>query len=194
MLFSTAVTEVRLIIKRPELDNQIKRQLNAAISLFCLDTEFTSDFAEQSIALDAAELSQAFAKSTMTRFRKFKYLKRGGTNYYLTRLSDAEVVNGCTDRRDKFYEVGTNVNIFLKNYASTLDVGYMMYPPLLTGSVDNNEFWLLDMAPYMVIDKAASNLFRNIGDTESANYHANAAREAYAAFRKDQALTTAFKS
>lgn len=193
MNFSQVVAEVRLITKRPELDNQIKRQVNAAISLFTYDTEFVDDFAEDIITLDGAEIAQSFSKSGLTRFRKFKYLKRGGTSFYLTRLGDKEIVNGCADRRDKFYEVGTSVNIFLKNYANTLDVGWMQYPPLLTGALDANEYWMLDRAPYMVIDKAASIIFGQIGDEAGMNSYGRQANEAYRAFRKDYALTTEFK-
>lgn len=193
MLFSEVVNEVRLIIKRPELDNQIKRQVNAAISIFCTDADLARDFAEASVSLNGAEYSQAFAISGLTRFRKFVYLKRGGTNKYLKRLSPQEMADGCADRSDKFYEVGTNVNIYLKALANTLDVGYMMYPPLLTGSSTNDSFWMLEVSPYMVIDKAAASLFNQIGDTEGFRTHSGSANESYRAFRKDQALSVTYK-
>lgn len=192
MNFTEVVNEVRLILKRPELDNQIKRQVNAAISLFCFDTDFARDFAESSIALDGAEYSQAFAISALTRFRKFVYLKRGGTSKYLSRLGITEMAKGCADRGDKFYEVGTNVNIYLKQYANTLDVGYMTYPPLLTGATDANTFWLIEMAPYMVIDKAAALLFQQIGDEMSMRTHNSQAAETYRTFRKDNILSAVY--
>ena len=192
MNFAEVVNEVRLILKRPELDNQIKRQVNAAISLFCYDTDFARDFVEESVSIDGAEYSQAFAISSFTRFRKFVYLKRGGTNKYLRRLSINEMAKGCADRGDKFYEVGTNVNIYLKQYADTLDVGYMSYPPLLTGASGANTFWLIEMAPYMVIDKAAALLFQQIGDEVSMRTHNTQAIETYATFRKDNILSAVY--
>jgi hypothetical protein len=189
MLFSEAVTEVSAIVKRPDLVSSVRREINAAISFYCLDNEFPRDFQEQAVALDANEYTQSFALSLLTRFRKFKYLKRGGTIKYLTIVSEAEMFKECL-LVDRYYVMGDTVNISLKALAATLDVGYYKYPPILTGGGSTDQHWLLDIAPYMIIDRACSALFRSIGDERSMNVHRAAAGEAYLAFRKDQLSAT----
>jgi hypothetical protein len=189
MDFTQAVSEVVDIIKRPDLINKARREVNSAISFYTLDNEFKRDYKEQAITLDGQEYTQQFLLSVMTRFRKFHYLKRGGTKKYLSLFSDAEMKAGCTDR-DKYYIAGTAVNISLAALAATLDVGYFMYPPVLTDSSLNRDHWLLEVAPYLIIDRAAAVTFRNIGDEKSMQAYAASAKEAYLAMRKDQGWST----
>jgi hypothetical protein len=184
MNFTQAVSEVVGITKRPDKLSDARREVNSAISFYCLDNTFANDFVEQSVALDATQYDQSFSKTLLTRFRTFKYIKRGGTSEYLTRLSDQELGKKM-DKCDKFYEVGTNVNISMRKLAATLDVGYWAYPPLLTDELNNNAFWMLDLAPYMIIDRAAAAIFRSIGDEKSFQTQRSSAIEAYMAFRKD---------
>jgi hypothetical protein len=186
MNFLEAYNEVLETVKRPDLSSRIRREVNAAISFYCLDNEFSRDYVEQSVALDAQEYTQSFALSLLERFRKFKYIKRGGTKKHLSVISEAEMFKGCTES-DKYYIVGTNVNVSLKALAATLDVGFYTYPAILSGE---DTFWLLDIAPYMIIDRACASLFRSIGDEKSMQTHAASAREHYMASRKDFGIST----
>ena len=184
MLFSEAVAQVQEMVKRPDKALSIKREINSAISLYCLDNRFSQDFAEQSISINPSEYSQNFALSTMTRWREFRYIKRGGTKKFLEKFSDAELLKGCFDR-DKYYIAGNAVVISMIETASTLDVGYWRYPPTLTGAQNSDSFWLLDIAPYMIIDKAAANIFKQIGQEKDWQLHSRQALESYMAVRKD---------
>lgn len=184
MNFTEVTSEVISIIKRPDKIADARREINNAIRFYCLDNKFARDFQEQSVVLDAAEYTQSFALSTLTRFRTFRYIKRGGTLEYLDLLGEDEIFkqqNKC----DKYYIAGENVNISMRKLAAALDVGYYKYPKVLTDAGDNNTFWLLDMQPFMVIDRACATLFRNIGDEKSMQAHAASAREGYLACRKD---------
>lgn len=185
MLFSEAVAEVVSIVKRPDLASAARREVNSAISFYCLENEFPRDFTEQIVTLNAQEYVQSFALSLLTRFRRFKYLKRQATQEFLGRFSEAEMVKGCV-LADKYYVVGTNVNVSMRKLAAGLDVGYFQYPPLLTGVDGSNNFWLLDVSPYMIVDRACAAIFRSIGDERSMRVHAEDAGQSYLAFRKDQ--------
>ena len=187
MNFAQTVAEVVETTKRPDLINRIRRAVNSSISFYCLDNEFSRDFQEQIITLDPLEYTQSFALSEMVRFRKFKYLRRGDTKKYLSVVGHEEMIKGCTIS-DKYYIAGLNVNISLKARAATLDVGYYMHPPLITD--DTEQFWLLDVSPFMVIDRACAAVFRSIGDEKSMQTHAISARESYLAARKDLGIST----
>jgi hypothetical protein len=187
MNFAQVVDEVVSTIKRPDLIGQVRREVNAAISFYCLDNTFASDFVEQSVPIDPQQYTQAFAKSTLARFRKFKYIKIGGTKSFLSKLSDAEILSGCFDSKNSYYEIGVNVNISINTLAPALDVGFYAYPPILANT---DEFWLLDIAPFMVIDRACATMFRSIGDEKSMQTHAASARDHYTAARKDFGIST----
>lgn len=185
MLFTEAVEEVIAAVKRPDLRVRVQREINAAIVFYCFDANFERDLKEQVITLDAQEYTQAFAVSDMERYRKFHYMKRTGTNAFLTKASVNEIAEGCT-LLDKYYEVGTAINVSLKHLAASLDVCYYQYPPLLTGANGVNEFWLLDMQPWMIIDRASAAIYKLIGNERDTQIHAASAGEAYRAFLKDQ--------
>jgi hypothetical protein len=189
MNFTEAVTEVLLAVKRPDKIDRARAKINAAITFYCLDNEFSRDFTEQAITLDAQEYTQSFTLDVMTRFRKFKYIKRGGTKDFLTLLGNAEREAKC-DWQDRYYIAGLNVNIYLKVLAGTLDVGYYSYPPVLNDTTDNNSHWLLDVAPWMIIDRAIGEIFREIGDEKSFQVMSASAREQYMAARKDLGIST----
>lgn len=181
MNFTQAVNEVVGIIKRPDLIASARREINSAIMFYCLDNHFARDFVEQSITLDAQQYTQSFSLNDLTRFRDFEYLKIGGTKAFLSKVSETERKAGCFTS-NKYYIAGTNVNVSLRSLSASLDVGYYSYPPLLT---NEDTHWMLDIQPYMIIDRACSVLFKTIGDERSMNAHRSSAGELYMAARKD---------
>jgi hypothetical protein len=189
MNFTEACSLVVEAIKRPDKINRVRNKVNAAISFFVLDNEFALDYKEQAITLDATQYTQSFDISTMTRFRKFDYLKNGGTKIFLKHISDSERLS-CSDWRNRWYQAGTAVNIYLSALASTLDVGYYQYPALLTDVSGFNTHWLLDVAPFMVVDRAIADMFREIGDEKSFQAIRASSTEQYMAMRKDLGTAT----
>lgn len=185
MNFTEVVTEVVEATKRPDKISIARREVNAAISFYCLDNECPRDFVEQQIVLDAQAYTQSFSITDMTRFRKFKYLRRARGKYLdLVSIDDMKQDLYC----DRYYIAGNTVNISLEKVSATLDIGYYSYPPHLSDS--EASFWLLDHAPYMVIDRACAAVFKQIGDEKSFQAHSSAAAEHYRAFRKDLAKAT----
>lgn len=181
MNFAQAVAEVLETTKRPDLIGRIRREVNSSISFYCLDSEFPRDFSEQEITLNPNEYAQTFALSEMTRFRKFKYLRRAA-KYFLSPVSTEDIAKACYTG-DKYYIAGSIVNIAMRALSPTLSVGFYSYPPLLTDS--SEPFWLLEQSPYMVIDRTCASIFKSIGDEKSFQTHRADAADQYLSFRKD---------
>jgi len=189
MNFTEAVAEVNLATKRPDKINVARRKINAAISFYSFDSEFSRDFTEQLVPIDVTEWTQSFALSTLTRFRKFKYIKNAGTKLFLQPLADSELFKECTTR-GRYYIAGDNVNLYMPALASQLDVGYFQYPTVLSDLATANSHWMLDMCPYMLIDWAAGEVFKEIGDDKSYREHKTSSRELYLALRRDIGIST----
>lgn len=185
MNFTEVVAEVLRIVKRPDKITDIRREVNAAINHFSVDSDFPRDLQEVLQAITATEYTQAIALSTFTRFRKFRYIKRAGTREFLKRLNDTDLFDTRCDLRDRYYIAGTNVNISMTKTAASLDIGYYQYPPVLTDASPN--YWMLEGNWNAVVNKAASVIFANIGDDSSARTHNAFAVQAYMAFRQDAA-------
>jgi len=171
MNFSEAVTEVLSIVKRPDKALVAARELNAAILFCCTNAEFARDLVEMSIPIDAASYAQNLDLTDtdlFTRFRKFKAMKAPGINGYLGQLEPDKIFTKGIELLNKFYVAGNQVNFKLCALSDTINVSYYQYPPILFG-VDT--FWLLDLQPYMLIDRAAAKILRTIGDDKSADRH-----------------------
>lgn len=187
MNFNEVVNEVMLHVKRPDKLATIRMKVNAAISFYCLDNQFSRDFKEQLVTIDSAEHTQAIAIGDLQRFRRLKYIKRGGTKNFLKLLPDSDLFKTC-ENRDTYYIVGDNININTAVLCANVDIGYYQYPPVLSPASAN--FWLLDVAPYMVIERALSEVWRDIDEDKASAKAAINAREAYAAARKDLGIST----
>lgn len=186
MNFTDTVNEVLAIVKRPDKILDIRREINAAVNMFCSDADFTRDVQEELFAIDPAQYSQNILYSALTRFRKVQFIKLAGTYNYLTELQAKKLV-ASLDAKDKWYMAGSGIRVNMCKLASNLDVGYYQYPPTLSDSV--NTFWLLDQSPFMVIDRVAAKIFINIGDKPSADIHLQSSAQAYSVFRNSQGAT-----
>lgn len=183
MDFAAAAREVLAIVRRPDKVASIEREINSAVRFFCTDSNFIRDVEEISVPLDPLEYSQSISYGLLPRFRKMQYLKVGGTATFLDEIKGHKRLSGnCLI--NKYYIIGSGIRINLGALASTLDAGYYQYPPELTSAA--GDFWLLDLQPYMIIDRAAAMIFTNIGDDASGKHHMNLSNGAYLAFRADQ--------
>lgn len=183
MNFTEAVNEVIAITKRPDKIGAIQREVNAAINFFCLEADFARDRTEQTIAISAASYAGNIAMSDLTRFRKVDCLRYADRNKFLSLLDPKYIFTkeGC-EITDVYYIAGSQINYKLANLSSSLLIAYYSFPPILAGT---ETFWLLDVSPYMVIDRVASKIFANIGDDASARTHAAFSLEAYTSAKRD---------
>jgi hypothetical protein len=185
MNFTEVVNEVLSIVKRPDKINDIRREVNAAINFCCNETELARDLMESSIVISSSLYTQNLALSDFTRFRKFCYLKPPAVKWYLTPTTPAKVFDNCSEACNSYYIAGSDVVIKTAALYGSLLAGWYTYPPVLTDMVPT--FWLLDASPYMIIDRAASKVFANIGDDASANKHMALFVPAWLSARRDLA-------
>jgi hypothetical protein len=183
MNFTEVVDEVLSIVKRPDKINDIRREVNSSIHFCCSDNEFARDLAEIVLTVSGNLYSQSAPLSGFTRFRKFKYIKPPAVKHYLDMVPPDKVFENCTEATDSYYITGSDVVLKTKALHASLLVGWYMYPPKLTDI--SPDFWLIDVSPYMVIDRAAAKVFTNIGDDASAVKHMSLFTQAYLVARRD---------
>lgn len=181
MNFTEVVTAIQDLVKRPDKILVTRREVNAALLFFSSNQNFARDVMEQLLPIVATEYTQAILFSSLPRFRAFKYIKRAGTRSYLAKLATSELGTLC-DAKDKYYVIGAGINISMSALAANLDVAYYQYPSVLTDA--SPDHWMLEGGWSMVMNRAASKVFANIGDDASAKLHEGYARLDYAAFEQ----------
>jgi hypothetical protein len=177
MDFASMVSAVTDITSRPDKETEAGIAVNAAISYFILRTKFFKDLVEDTITIDANEYTQVVDLTDLTRFRSFKYVKVTGVRGYLSPSAPEHIFtpNGTT-QNNRYYIIGTDMTILSSNLGANLEVGYYQYPPELATS---DTFWLTDICPWCVIDRAASRIFQSCGDVQEARNRMATAMEMY---------------
>lgn len=186
MNFTEVVAQVLDVVKRPDKLTTIRREVNSAIAIFAQDGDWNKCFSEALVAINPAEYTQAVAMTEFVRHRKFKYIRRAGTNQYLKKLDFDNLAKSNCDMNDKYYIAGTNLNISMVSYAQNLDVGYFQYPPILTDAAP--DYWLLEGAWPAVFNRATSKTFNDIGDAANAAMYERHAVAAWLGFRDNTHL------
>ena len=187
MNFTEVVAEVVSITKRPDKIADIRREVNKAINFCCLETNFANDFFEQELAVDSNSYNLTIdLLNDLTRFRKFIYIRPVDRTAMLCHINPAQAFKGGKERKDSYYVASSTAVIRLSAPTSSLIIGYMQYPPVLTD--DSPDFWLLAISPYMVIDLAAAMVFKNIGNNEEYTTHYQQFTAAYASACRDYRL------
>lgn len=166
MNFNAVVTEVLRIVKRPDKIQAICRSVNQALTFACMTNTFARDLQERSIAITADVYAGSILLTEFVRFRKFEYIKPSNRNCYVHPLDSDKIFAKGQEMLDKYYIAGNQVNYKLARTAPSLLVGWFSHPPVLADN--EGTFWLLDVCPYMIIDKAAALVFKDIGDDASA--------------------------
>lgn len=183
MNFTEVVQEVVSITKRADKIADIRRNVNSAISEACLGTNFARDHDELLLPISSSEYAGSIQLSLLPRFRKIHYIIPTGYACPIRSIEAPAVFEAGVEQVDRFYISGDQINYKLSKLSSGLKIGYFRYPPSLTDT--SADFWLLEAAPYMIIDNAAAKTFRNIGDDASAKMHENSWRQAYDSARID---------
>jgi hypothetical protein len=182
MNFNEVVTEVLRVAQRPDRILDARRAVNSAINFFCVEGNFARDLTEDSFDVSPTDYIHSIELSEFARFRKFRYIKPGNSNCVLENISPTEAFNMGRQRHNVYYVVGSEVKINLSGQTPNLLVGWFQYPPVLSGT---QTFWLLEVSPYMVIDKACALLLHNLGDTTSAARHEQQATVAFISAQRD---------
>lgn len=183
MNFTEACNHVSDIVARPDLIVQIRREVNAAINFFSVEGDFAYDYDETSVAIDPSVYVQSVPLSSLTRFRKVVYIRPSNRGKMLTSINPAKAFVEGKQRCDAFYIAGSSIVVNLSKQAPQLLIGYKQYPPVLTDA--NGSHWMLDMLPWMVINKAAAVIFRHIGNNDEAQTHEGLAQLAFVSAVQD---------
>jgi hypothetical protein len=185
MNFSEVVAAVNSIVKRPDRIGDVRREVNAALNFFSSDLNATRDVEELLVPIVATEYTQAILLTGFPRFRKFQYIRRAGTKNYLKFLPAKKLYEKDCAYGDKYYIASNSLKISMTELASNLDVGYYVYPPVLTDALDNNSHWLLDSAWPVIYDRALGKILGTIGDSTAAQRHEGFAVAGWLAKRAD---------
>ena len=86
---------------------------------------------------------------------------------------------------DKYYIMGTSLKVSLAELASSLDVCYYQYPPVLTETLGNNEHWLLESAWSFIYNRAMARVYASIDDNSNADKYESYAQEFWRTKRMD---------
>lgn len=186
MNLTEAKDEVIGITKRPEKETEILSQLNRAIAFYTLKNDWARDLVEDTLVLDPTLYGQTVDLSTLTRFRKIKYLRPSSQRIYLRSIGVDQVItpNGRV-QPNRFFVGGQSLTVTMGALDSGLEIGYYTYAPTLTETAPDNTYWMLDLMPWAIIDKAASHIFRSIGDETSSKQYLETSVEFFVAARKD---------
>lgn len=182
MNFTQLTNEVLATIKRPDKIAIVQREINAALTFFSGNQQFSRDSYAQLVNISPTEFVQVVPFTLLTRYRRIKYIKRGGTKQYLHKLQASQLGTAC-DMKDKYYIAGSGIAISMVALAPTLDIAFYQYPPYLTNSAP--DYWMLDQGWPMVFNRVTAKLFTDIGDDSSARLHEGYAVKDYQAFCDD---------
>lgn len=186
MNLTEAKEEVVEITKRPEKELEILSQINRAIAFYTMKADFALDLVESQLVLDPTLYGQVVDLSTLTRFRKIKFLRPTSQRVYLHAIgSDKLITPNGKVQPNRFFVGGTNLTITLGQLDSSLEIGYYTFSPTLTESVANDTYWMLDRMPWAITELAAAQIFRSIGDDASYTRYKDSSMEFFLAARRD---------
>lgn len=186
MNFGEVLQEIIGTTKRADKLSAIKQAVNSVIGKVVLGTDFRRDLLETTIAISSSEYIQAVDNSLLTNFRKWEYIRPYGYRKVIEKLDGPLAVftdEGC-EKNNCYYVAGNQTILRLQTLSSSLVVGYFQYPNTLVENTDTH--WLLDFAPYLVINGACAKVFRDIGDTESSRQHETDYRDTLSIVISDQ--------
>jgi hypothetical protein len=192
MNITEAVAEVVSITKRADKATEILSNINKAIAFWTLKANFRKDYAETTLTLDPDTYGQtldlsdlAISTPDIVRFRKIAWLRPTSRRYYLKEIDPGQILTpGGQVQTNRFYMAGSNLTVTLSNLDATLEMGYFSYAQMLDLTT-NTSHWMLDMIPWAVTERAASQTFKSIGDDASATFYAASSMEFFLAARRD---------
>ena len=187
MDFLEAVDAVIEITSRPDKEPVIKNAINATISFLTMKVDFFEDLVEQSLSVDPTLYGQSVSLTTLTRFKKFKYIKRTGARNYITPIGADKLLTPLNQiQPNRYYLGGQTLTFTVDTLTPTLEIGYYQYPALLTAT--NKNHFLLDKVPFAVIDLAAARIFQHMENQAAATQHTNSGLMLFQAAVGDFAL------
>lgn len=182
MDFTEAVQLVLAKVKRPDKLILARAEVNNAVMLFTAQMDHPRDLVEGVHTASLADYTHTLPLADLPRYRKMDWLRYPGTRAYVSPLDNR--VLGCTDDiRDKYYLAGNSLKVNLAKPTASLEYSYYAWPPTLTDLSPNH--WQFEGNYPAIVAKAASMLFVDIGDAESAARAEKEAAVLFLAFQGD---------
>ena len=191
MTLLETIEAVISITKRADKRTEILSNINKAIAFYTLKADFSRDLSELTIPIDSTVYGQTIDLTTLasppTRFRKVKWLKPTGRRYYFKLIDPGVILTPQGQvQTDRFYTHGQNITITQSNYDSTIEMGYLSYADVLQeGQSPVDTHWMLDLMPWAIIERAASQTFKSIGDDVSSKFYEQSSMEFFVTARND---------
>lgn len=182
MNFTEIVAAVLQKHKRPDKLPDTWRAVNAAVLYYSTEHDYEYDLVESSVVISPASYTHEIDITGLTRFRKVDYIRKPGSFTYMKKLESRIITSTC-DLRNKWYIAGTSLKINMAESLSGLDLSYYQYPPTLTDA--SPDYWMLQGNWAAIIDRAAAQIFNDIGDPQSSVKAMQDATVAAATFRGD---------
>lgn len=182
MNFTDIIERLLAKHKRPDklLDSQ--KAVNAAVLFYATEYDYERDLVEATVSISPASYTHEIDITGLTRFRKVDYIRLAGSLTYMDKLESRRLTSSC-DLRNKWYIAGSSLKINMAVEASALDFCYYQYPPVLTDA--SPTYWMLEGNWEAIMERAASRIFNDIGDTQSSTKALQDATLAAAIFRGD---------
>lgn len=150
-------------IKRPELAEDIKDAINAAIEYASTQGDYAWDLVEGAEAISATDYAQSLVISQkFPQFRKMKYLRPAGYNRYLIWKDPSRIFSQGVEAVNVWYRSGDNIIFKLSDLQSSLLYGYYSYPARLTDDDEFNNY--TEQMPAAIHALACSYLYDQIGN------------------------------
>ncbi len=167
MTYDEIVAEVVRMTARPDKQASIQILVNSAISFCVKEGNFNRDVDELEITVTPTDYLHSLDLADLPRFRKVQYIRPSNRMSYIEHLEPDKIFVNNRQLCDVFYIVGDSIKINSKALTPSFLVGYYRYPPTLGGLVQ--DFWLIEVSPYMIIYKAASDLYSEVGNSAEAS-------------------------
>ena len=185
MNFNEAIAAVLALTSRPDKASYTAQAINEAISFCTLLGEFRNDMIETSINVSATLYGASISISTLTRFRRFLYVKPYGKYYYLNPIGQDKLFTPKGNMQpDAYFIAGTSLTYTLSELNTSLLIGYLSRAAVLD-TVTVTTHWMLTEIPYAIINLAAAKVFQEVGDDASYRSFDTKGMDMFHAFRND---------
>lgn len=186
MNFGAAIAEVITLTKRPDKQAETKAAINAAIFWYSNTHDWPQSLVELTHPAPSTDQYVNNLDLTnplyFTRFKKMVYIRPEGQRFYIKKWPPDKVITekGC-ELTNVWYRSGSTIIYSISILNSPLKIGYQQYPVALVGSSDT--YWMLDEMPFVIIYRAASEVFDSAGNKEESDRYAKLAMQLFTAFR-----------
>lgn len=171
MTLSQLLSDVVEITKRPDARARSLLALNTIITEILTDYDYPEDLIEETVVY-AADSGQVVVPSpTVHPIRSIVWLQIQGMNLAQTTIREMSKLRDCLPM-NVFYRSGKSLVINTSwDRFSEFRIGYYPTPPHLSETVGEDEHWLLDQYPTLLLNGTVARVFQATGDEDSAAYY-----------------------